>query len=87
MDPSRSNFFAPPSLAVIAWRHDDGRGAYASLEHVPFGRNRPVIARSPKGDEAIQAASRFAHAALDRFAEPVIGPRDFARVRWLAMTS
>ncbi len=27
-----------------------------------------------------------AQAALDCFAEPVIGPRDFARVRWLAMT-
>ena len=42
-----------------------------------------VIAKSPKGDEAIQK-SEFA--ALDCFAEPVIGPRDFARVRWLAMT-
>ena len=32
-------------------------------------------------------ASPLAQAALDCFAEPVIGPRDFARVRWLAMTS
>jgi hypothetical protein len=40
-----------------------------------------VIARS-ESDEAIQNND----SRLDCFAEPVIGPRDFARVRWLAMT-
>jgi hypothetical protein len=30
--------------------------------------------------------SRNGAAALDCFAEPVIGPRDFARIRWLAIT-
>jgi hypothetical protein len=34
-------------------------------------------------DEAIR--SEFQQ-ALDCFAEPVIGPRDLARTRWLAMT-
>ncbi|HEY5066214.1 MAG TPA: hypothetical protein VIJ04_15505, partial [Xanthobacteraceae bacterium] len=38
-------------------------------------------------DEAIQRACRLSQRALDCFAEPAIGPRDFARVRWLAMTS
>jgi hypothetical protein len=36
-----------------------------------------------KGDEAIQK-TKFS--ALDCFAEPVIGTRDFARSRWLVMT-
>jgi hypothetical protein len=45
-----------------------------------MSRMNVVIARSVS-DEAIQTF----RAALDRFAEPVIGPR-FARTRWLAMT-
>ena len=39
-----------------------------------------VIARSKATKQ-----SRAAHAILECFAEPVIGPR-FARTRWLAMT-
>ena len=45
-----------------------------------------VIARSEATKQS-RTASRFSQAALDCFAEPVIGPRDFARVRWLAMTN
>jgi hypothetical protein len=36
-----------------------------------------------RSDEAIQQQ----YGNLDCFAEPVIGPRDFARARWLAMTT
>jgi hypothetical protein len=36
-----------------------------------------------EGDEAIQ---RFPGRPLDCFAEPVIGPADEGRTRWLAMT-
>jgi hypothetical protein len=36
--------------------------------------------------EGRQSNPETVFAALDCFAEPVIGPRDFARVRWLAMT-
>jgi hypothetical protein len=42
-----------------------------------------VIARSPKGNEAIQNGA----AALDCFAELVIGPATSGRTRWLAVTS
>ena len=41
-----------------------------------------VIARSEATKQSSPALPQ-----LDCFAEPVIGPRDFARVRWLAMTS
>jgi hypothetical protein len=46
-----------------------------------------VIVGSPKGDEQSRAASRPSQAALDCFRSLSIGPRDFARVRWLATTS
>jgi hypothetical protein len=41
-----------------------------------------------KASEKLVIARRNAtkQSRLDCFAEPVIGPRDFARVRWLAMT-
>jgi hypothetical protein len=51
---------------------------------------RAVLRPSLRGAIATKqsrTASQPSQAALDCFAEPVIGPRDFARVRWLAMTS
>ena len=56
-----------------------------ALAHAGRGGQALVIARSDS-DEAIQSGLTATAGALDCFAEPVIGPRDFARVRWLAMT-
>ena len=57
------------------------RGAEGRTSTVVLAALRHCEERS---DEAIQPASRPSQAC---FAEPVIGPRDFARVRWLAMTN
>jgi len=58
------------------------RGKSVSFGVKQVNQSINVIARSVS-DEAIQGNM---HLALDCFVEPVIGTRDFARSRWLAMT-